>query len=67
MIATYPEEVSAWHGEEAERGVELLKELVHGARSLRTEYRVANNVKAAFYFRAEDSAVRQSILNHVRC
>ena len=53
MIAPYPSEVSVWHNPEAEAHMDIVKEAIHGARSLRSDYRVANHVKADFSFRSE--------------
>jgi valyl-tRNA synthetase len=65
MISRYPEVVAEWSSPEVEHEVELLKELIHGARSLRTEYHVGNNVKAVFYYSADSDAVREVIARHV--
>ena len=66
MISSYPEPTLSWNDDRVELEVTLLKELIHAARSLRTEYRVANNVKATFFFRAETEALQSSILKYVR-
>jgi hypothetical protein len=53
MIAPYPTAVPAWRNPEAEAQMDVVKEAIHGARSLRSDYRVANHIKADFSFRSE--------------
>mmetsp|Transcript_12904 Transcript_12904/g.17693 ORF Transcript_12904/g.17693 Transcript_12904/m.17693 type:complete len:1013 (+) Transcript_12904:198-3236(+) len=62
MLAPYPEPVPQWFNPLVEADFELLKEAIHGARSLRSDYRIPNHVKADFYFRS-DSAVVLTCLN----
>jgi valyl-tRNA synthetase len=51
MVSAYPKPVSEWTNERAEAAMEIVKDSIHGARSLRADYKIANNVKADFYFR----------------
>lgn len=61
MISKYPEEVPVWFHPASEESMEVVKEAIHGARSLRADYRVPNHVKADFYFRSESEEVRRTL------
>lgn len=58
MIAAYPQPSEASHSAAAERSMELVKDAIHGARSLRADYKIANHIKADFYFRTESAELR---------
>jgi valyl-tRNA synthetase len=57
MIAEYPSEHPEWTNSVAEASMGIVKDTIHSARSLRADYRVANNTKADFYFRTESPEV----------
>ena len=57
MVAAYPTENPEWFNPVAETNMEKVKDAIHAARSLRSDYRVANNTKADFYFRTENVEV----------
>lgn len=63
MIAKYPQPVANMTNESAEKDMEFIKELIHGARSLRVDYKIANNIKANYYFKA-DLKENQDIVNN---
>lgn len=54
MIASYPEANPAWFRPDIESDVEVVKEVIHGARSLRYDYKIANHIKADFAFMSEN-------------
>lgn len=43
---------------QAEKEMELMKELIHGGRSLRSDYKLANHIKADFYYTCTSSEMR---------
>ena len=54
MIASYPKPFESSNSNtNAENDMELIKDLIHGARSLRVDYKIANNAKADYYFKAD--------------
>jgi len=55
MISPYPEEVPSWFRPDIENEFDILKEAIHGARSLRSEYKVANHIKAEFAFQSKSN------------
>ena len=55
MTSVYPEEEPEWSYSSAEASMEVIKEIVHAARSLRADYKVPNHMKADFYFRTENA------------
>lgn len=57
MIASYPQEVPGWDNDAAVQGLEVIKSCVHAGRSLRTDYKIGNHVKANFYYRTENAQV----------
>jgi valyl-tRNA synthetase len=65
MIAQYPSEVPGWFSPEAEAQMEIVKEAIHGARSLRADYRVANHIKADFYFKSESAEIQATLAAQV--
>lgn len=62
MLASYPTPVEDWFRPDVEACVTLVKDAIHGARSLRSDYNVANHVKADFYFKTDSLSVRSAIL-----
>lgn len=52
MIASYPEQISDWNNVLVEADMEIVKDLITNARSVRTEYRIPNHVKAEFAFKS---------------
>lgn len=61
-VATYPEAVDEWFNPAVEHDMELVKEAIHGARSLRNDYRVPNHVKADFYFRTDSEEIKAALI-----
>lgn len=61
MIAKYPQETKVWASLSAEQDSETIATCVHDARSLRTDYKIANHTKANFYFRADNAQIQQAI------
>lgn len=57
MVSSYPVENPEWANPKAESDMEIVKDAIHGGRSLRSDYRIANHVKADFYFRTENTEV----------
>ena len=41
--------------------MELIKELIHGGRSLRSDYKLANHIKADFYYTCSSSEMKDTI------
>ena len=62
MIAAYPKASEENNRTEAEKAMELVKDTIHGARSLRADYKIANHIKADFYFRTESTEIRDVLL-----
>lgn len=46
----------------AEAAMKVISDTVHSARSLRADYKIANNVKADFYFRSNTPAMTATML-----
>ncbi len=63
MLAPYPKNIEEWTNEEAEHNMDLIKEAIHSARSLRVQYKIANHVKANFYFRTESEDVKKAVMD----
>lgn len=62
MLAAYPKDIDEWTNPAAEKDMEMVKEVIHAARSLRKQYNVANHVKADFYFKTDSEAVASALL-----
>ena len=58
MLAAYPKSVAAWHNPVVQSQMDLAKECINNARSMRTQYSIANHVKTNFYFRTENVDIR---------
>jgi len=63
MVSAYPSEVPQWTHVEAEADMEVVKEAIHAARSLRADYRIANPVKGEFYFRTDSPQILAALTN----
>lgn len=63
MIAKYPQPVDNMTNTAAEKDMEFIKDLIHGARSLRVDYKIANNVKANYYYKADVKEIQDLIAN----
>lgn len=61
VVAAYPEPSEFWACPVAEKNMELVKEAISGARSIRADYKVPNHVKADFYFRSNSAEVREAL------
>lgn len=57
-IAAYPKPIDEWFNPAVEHSNELIQEAIHGARSLRSDYKIANHVKANFYFQTTSEEIR---------
>jgi valyl-tRNA synthetase len=55
MLSSYPRDIEEWTNEAAEKAMELVKDTIHAARSLRKQYNLPNHVKADFYFKTDAS------------
>ena len=64
MLSAYPQPCPEWSSAAAESRMTLLKSVVNGARSVRTEYKVPNHVKADFYFSSPDADIRSAVTMH---
>jgi len=62
MIAAYPAMVENWTDATAEKNVGLVQNAIHGARSLRADYKIANHIKGDFYFRTESAELKDALL-----
>jgi valyl-tRNA synthetase len=51
MISPYPESFEEWSRPDIEANMEVVKEAIHVARSIRTDYKIANHVKPHFFYR----------------
>jgi len=56
MVARYPSPQPSWDSPEKAAGMDTLKEIISGGRSLRASYNVANHVKTKYYYRTTDPA-----------
>lgn len=61
MIAAYPEANEFWANPEAEQAMQLVKDAITGARSIRADYKIPNHVKADFYFRSSSAKVKEAL------
>jgi valyl-tRNA synthetase len=61
MIAKYPTHEESWANDRVERLMDIVKEGIHAARSLRSDYRVPNHVKVDFYFHAHNLELEQQL------
>ncbi len=59
MIATYPTFVHGWYNPIMSSNMELLKETINSARSIRVNYNVGNHIKTDFYFRTENEDIQR--------
>ncbi|KAL4154649.1 hypothetical protein PRNP1_006766 [Phytophthora ramorum] len=57
-IAPYPLPMESWTNPEVESNMELVKEVIHAARSVRAEYGLANNVRPKFFIKCIDNDVK---------
>ncbi|CEG49049.1 valine-trna partial [Plasmopara halstedii] len=65
-IAPYPLVMATWTNTEVEANMELVKEVIHAARSVRAEYGLTNSVRPTFFIKCSDkdiSAVIESQLD----
>lgn len=63
MISPYPETIEFWSNPDAEHSMDTVKHAIHGARSLRSDYRVANHIKADFYFRSTSVTEKEMLMS----
>lgn len=61
MVAKYPVPIDCYANTEVEVMMELLQHTIHGGRSLRADYKVANNIKVDFYYKTEDEATIRTL------
>lgn len=61
MVAKYPVNKESWANYGVEKLMEIVKDVVHAARSLRSDYRVPNHMKVDFYFRCDDHELEQQL------
>ncbi|KAJ0398218.1 hypothetical protein P43SY_006350 [Pythium insidiosum] len=60
-VAKYPQPVEGWSNAEVESRMELIKEVIHAARSVRAEYGLANNARPQFFIKCTDEEVKAVI------
>ncbi|TMW64795.1 hypothetical protein Poli38472_008962 [Pythium oligandrum] len=60
-VAQYPLAVDGWSNPEVEAKMELIKEVIHAARSVRAEYGLVNSVRPQFFIKCADAEVQQII------
>lgn len=63
MVAEYPTPIAAWseNASSTQAAMEVIKDAIHGARSLRTDYRIANHTKAHFYYQSDSADVQRIV------
>ncbi|KAF4316931.1 hypothetical protein BBO99_00008308 [Phytophthora kernoviae] len=57
-IAPYPLPMEGWSNPEVETNMELVKDVIHAARSVRAEYGLANSVRPQFFIKCSDDEVK---------
>ncbi|CAI5713249.1 unnamed protein product [Hyaloperonospora brassicae] len=57
-IASYPLSMEGWTTAGVEANMELVKDVIHAARSVRAEYGLANNVRPQFFIKCIDTDVK---------
>ncbi|KAG7394081.1 hypothetical protein PHYBOEH_005841, partial [Phytophthora boehmeriae] len=57
-IAPYPLPMEGWTNPEVETNMELVKDVIHAARSVRAEYGLANSVRPQFFIKCSDDEVK---------
>lgn len=57
MISRYPEPYAEWFHPDIEADMEIIKDTIHSARSLRSDYKIQNHIKAEFGFQSENSKI----------
>lgn len=62
MLAPYPKDIEEWTDAEAEKDMALARDAIHAARSLRSDYKVPNHVKAYFFFRTDSEAIKAKMV-----
>lgn len=60
-IAPYPLAVDEWANPEVEADMELVKEVIHAARSVRAEYGLVNSVRPQFFVKCADNEVKTTM------
>jgi valyl-tRNA synthetase len=63
MLAKYPTPAAVWHNPAASAQMDLVKECITNARSMRVQYSIANHVKTDFFYRAENADTRRALEN----
>ena len=61
MISKWPEFDAAWENKDAENKAEMMKNLIRGIRTIRTEMNVAPSRKAQVYIVADDTKICDSL------
>lgn len=64
MISSYPEEINNWTNDIIELNMNIVKEAIHGARSLRADYKILNHIKAEFGFTSSNNNIIELFMNH---
>lgn len=57
MLAPYPKFFDEWEDPIAEKNMSMMKDCIHTARSLRSQYKIPNHIKANFYYRTTDNVM----------
>ena len=63
MVAQYPQADVTWNNTIAENAMTIIKEAIHSARSLRSDYNIPNNMKADFYFSTANHELRETLIS----
>lgn len=61
MISKYPEPVDGWTQLDIEKDMEVMKDVIGGARSIRSDYNIANHIKAEFGFQSSTPELAHTI------
>ncbi|TYZ58576.1 hypothetical protein PybrP1_009956 [[Pythium] brassicae (nom. inval.)] len=60
-VVAYPQPVAAWRNPAAEADMELVKDAIHAARSVRAAYGLVNSVRPEFFIKCSDAAVERVV------
>ena len=61
MIAAYPTDEESWANDGVEKLMEIVRDGIHAARSLRSDYHVPNHMKVDFYFHTDNYELEQQL------
>lgn len=64
-IASYPLVMAPWTNADVEANMEVVKEVIHAARSVRAEYGLTNSVRPTFFIKCHDENLKRIMETHV--